>query len=108
MYAIRSYYADCENYRRAQRSGSFDDQQSLEAEIYEQVFELIDLLHDLIQHFAFWVHNEFGAFSSIDIKIRKNQEALSKIDRLNTLFAECTIRITSYNVCYTKLLRLIH
>ena len=83
--------ADCENYRRAQRSGSFDDQQSLEAEIYEQVFELIDLLHDLIQHFAFWVHNEFGAFSSIDIKIRKNQVALSKIDRLNTLFAECTI-----------------
>lgn len=82
---------DCENYRRAQVGGQIEDQQGLEADIQEQVFELVDLLRELIQQFSFWVHTEFGTFSSIDIKIAKNQEALSKIGRLNQLFAECTI-----------------
>lgn len=81
----------CEGYRIACQHHESVDQQTYEAAIYEQVFELSDLLLELVQQFSYRVHNEFSGITSLTLKIRENERSLNEIKRLNDLFSDFNI-----------------
>ena len=54
-----------------------------------------------------WVAGVHGYLESTDLKVRQECRALLKKMVLDEIENTKDFRITSYNVCYTKLLRLI-
>ena len=113
MYAIRSYYAIRKKVMRAVTDAGPTEPNSPKPEPIQNLFTLMDIMTDpaIVQQFD-------AAYKDCSIRYGDLKKQLAEDivaftapirERVNDILADeayLANRITSYNVCYTKLLRL--